>query len=56
MIPAAVAAKALELTRSELAGARFDDGEHEPIYFDLSGLDAAIAALEMLKKEEGEGV
>ena len=57
MIPAAVAVKALELTRSELAGARFDDGEHEPIYFDLSGLDAAIAALAKLtEKEEGEGV
>ena len=57
MIPAAVAVKALELTRKELEGARYEDEEHPAVYFDLSGLDAAMAALAKLtEKEEGEGV
>lgn len=43
MIPAAVAIRALELTRSELSGSRYS----------LAGIDAALA---LLKKEEGEGV
>lgn len=47
-VPTAVALRALNMTKKELAGARYSKENETPVYFDLSGLDAAIAALEIV--------
>jgi len=45
-VPREVALLALRYTRKEMAGPRFEKEGYPTVYFNLSGLDAAIASLE----------
>lgn len=51
-IPPDVALTALRMTRAEISGPRYEKEGEPSIYYDLDGLDKAIAAVE---KEMGEG-
>ena len=51
-IPPDVALMALRMTRNELSGPRYEKEGEPSVYYDLTGLDNAIAAVE---KEMGEG-